>query len=127
MRRLDTKIRKLLTCNRKHQTKADVDRHYIPRNEGGSGMIQLELSYKASTVGQHKYLTTTTDWMLQLVLVHDKTKNAHSISKQSYKLKDALSGLKQFLATENTLEMMKKAFYFTSKPLLVLKIFKFLS
>ena len=44
-------------------------------------MIQPEFSYKISTIGQHKYLTTTADWMLQLVLAHDKTK-AHSISKQ---------------------------------------------
>ena len=38
-----------------------------------------------------------------------------------------LSGLRQFLATEIPLKMMKKAFYFTSKALFVLKIFKFLS
>ena len=46
IRRLHMKICKLLTCNRMHYLKADVDRLYIPRNEGGSGMIQLELSYK---------------------------------------------------------------------------------
>ena len=42
-------------------------------------------------------------------------------------LKGALSGLKQFLATENPLKMMKKAFYFTSNVLFILKIFKFSS
>ena len=42
-------------------------------------------------------------------------------------LKGALSGLRQFLATESPLEMMKNAFYFTSKVLFVLKIFNFLS
>ena len=41
--------------------------------------------------------------------------------------KGALSGLRQFLATESPLKMMKNAFYFTSKALFVLKIFKFLS
>ena len=40
-------------------------------------------------------------------------------------LKDALSGLRQFLAIENPLKMMKNAFCFTSKALFVLKIFKF--
>ena len=35
--------------------------------------------------------------------------------------------LKQFLATESPLKMMKNAFYFTLKSLFVLKIFKFLS
>ena len=39
----------------------------------------------------------------------------------------ALSGLKRFLAAESLLKMMKRAFYFTSKALFVLKIFKFLS
>ena len=54
-------------------------------------MIQLELSYKTSTIGQHKYLTTTTDWMLQLFVAHGKTRKAHSISKQSYKFKQELN------------------------------------
>ena len=38
--------------------------------------------------------------------------------------KGALSGLRQFLATESPLKMMKNAFYFTLKALFVLKIFK---
>ena len=42
-------------------------------------------------------------------------------------LKAALSCLRQFLVTESTLKMMKNAFYFISKALFVLKIFKFLS
>ena len=42
-------------------------------------------------------------------------------------MKDALSGLRQFLPTGTPLEMMKNVFYFTSKALFVLKIFKFLS
>ena len=39
--------------------------------------------------------------------------------------KGALSGLRQFLATESTLKMMKNVFYYTSKDFFVLKIFKF--
>ena len=39
----------------------------------------------------------------------------------------ALSGLRQFLATESPLKMMKNVFYFISKALFVLKIFEFLS
>ena len=42
-------------------------------------------------------------------------------------IKDTLSGLRQFLATESPLKMRKNAFYFTLKALLVLKIFQFLS
>ena len=42
-------------------------------------------------------------------------------------VKRALSGQRQFLATESPLKVMKNAFYFTSKAFFVLKIFKFLS
>ena len=38
-----------------------------------------------------------------------------------------LSGLTQFLATENPLKMMKNAIYFALKALFVLNMFKFLS
>ena len=42
-------------------------------------------------------------------------------------LKGALSGLRQVLATESPLKMIKNTFYFISKALFVLKIFKVLS
>ena len=44
-----------------------------------------------------------------------------------YKLKSALSGLRQIFAIESPLKVMKNAFYFTSEALFVLSIFKFLS
>ena len=50
-----------------------------------------------------------------------------ALATQSHSFKGALSGLGQFLATESPLKMMKNGFYFTSKALVVLKIFKFLS
>ena len=42
-----------------------------------------------------------------------------------FKVKGTLSGLRQFLAAESPLKMMKNAFYFTLNALSVLKIFKF--
>ena len=45
----------------------------------------------------------------------------------AFVLRVALSGLRQFWGTESPLKMMKNVFYFASKALLVLKIFKFLS
>ena len=43
-----------------------------------------------------------------------------------FSIKDALSGLRPFLATESPFEMMKNAFSFILKALFVLKLFKFL-
>ena len=48
-------------------------------------------------------------------------------SEKKNSLKRTLSGLTQFLTTENPLEMIKNAFYYTLKALFVLKIFKFWS
>ena len=42
-------------------------------------------------------------------------------------LKGTLLGLRQFLANENSLNMMKNAFYFTLKAPFALKVFQFLS
>ena len=41
-------------------------------------------------------------------------------------IKGALSGLRQFLATESLLKMMKNAFNFTSKVLKILKLMPWL-
>ena len=85
IKKMDTRIRKLMTCNRMHHPKADIDRLYIPRTEGGRGMIQLELSLKTTTIGIQKHLETTKDWMLQLVNIHEQSKKLHSIKKESTK------------------------------------------
>ena len=50
------------------------------------------------------------------------------ISKtQESEFKGRLSGLRQFLATENHLKLMKNVFYFTLTSLFILKISEFLS
>ena len=41
--------------------------------------------------------------------------------------KSIVLGLRQVLAIESSLKMMTNAFYFTSKAIFVLKIFKYLS
>ena len=61
IRKLDRKTRKLLTIERMHHQRADVDRMYLPRNMGSRGLIQLEITYKAGTIGLDTYLNTTTD------------------------------------------------------------------
>ena len=49
------------------------------------------MNFKTTTIGLDKYLSTTNDWMLQLVLFYDAGKKAHSISKQSNKFKKDLN------------------------------------
>ena len=83
LNRLDTKARKLLTSNKMHHPKADVDRLYLQRSSGGSGMIELETCYKTTTIGMQRYLTVSNDWRIQLVRQHEENKKLHSIVKEA--------------------------------------------
>ena len=82
---MDVKVRKLLTINKMHHPKADVDRIYLPRVEGGRGMLQLENVYKTLTIGLNCYLESTAEPLLKCVFQQDKMKKLHSISRQSDK------------------------------------------
>ena len=69
-------------------------------------------------------------WRLDLAAVDKKRTTCKIIDfavPGDSRIKGALSGLRQFLTIESTLKMIKNAFYFTSKALFDLTIFKFLS
>ena len=42
LQKLERETRKLLTIHGQHHPKADVDRLYVPRKQGGRGLMQLE-------------------------------------------------------------------------------------
>ena len=81
IRRMDKKIRKLLTLNRMHHPKADINRMYVPRKEGGRGIINLEMCFKTTTTGLNTYLLSSDDRMLKLALQHEKKKKLHLVTK----------------------------------------------
>jgi len=68
-----------------HHPKADVDRLYIPRKEGGRGLLQLEMNYKLSTVGLDKYLSESADKYIKAVYHHESAKKKYSIVKEARK------------------------------------------
>ena len=47
-----------------HHPKADVERVYLPRNEGDGCLIQLEATYKTATVGLDTNLNTKNNALL---------------------------------------------------------------
>ena len=91
IRLMDTKTRKLMTAHKMHHPRADVDRLYLPRKEGGRGLIQLETSYITTTIGLQVYIQTTNDWMMKLVHKHECTKNIHSITGEAELFKRRLN------------------------------------
>jgi len=42
LKKLERKMRKRLTIHRQHHSKADTDSLYVPRKQGGRGLMQLE-------------------------------------------------------------------------------------
>ena len=91
LKKLDMKTRKLLTMYRMHHPKADVDRLYLPRSEGGRGLIKIELTFKIVTVGLETYLRENKDEMMKLVLEHEKKKKLYSVTKEATKFVRASS------------------------------------
>ena len=45
LQKLDRKTRKLLTIHGQNHPKADVDPLYVPRKQGGRGLMQLEAAH----------------------------------------------------------------------------------
>ena len=90
LKSLDRKTRKLLTKARMHHPKADKDRIYLPRGEGGRGLAQLEMAYKVTTIGLEVYLNTKQDRLLSIVKEHDKTKKTLSIKHEAKKFRREL-------------------------------------
>ena len=83
VKRLDTKIRKIITTRSMHHPKADIHRLYLPRSNEERGLTQLELSHKTSTICLFRYLNLLDDWMQQLALRHEKEKGSHSVVKEA--------------------------------------------
>ena len=67
IKKMDAKTRKLFTMHKMHYPKADVDRMCLPRKEGGRGLIQLECTYKTSTIELDKYRANAKDHLLKQV------------------------------------------------------------
>ena len=63
--------------------KADVDRIYLPYQECGRSLMNLEKEYKAAMVGLHKYMMNKEDFQIQAVLRHHTDKVLHSIPKKA--------------------------------------------
>ena len=62
-------------------TKADKDRLCLPRIEASRSLIQIELTYKITIIGLHKYLQTTKDWMMEVASKHENRKKLYPIAK----------------------------------------------
>ena len=85
IKNLDRKTRKLLTKDRMHHPKSDIDRMYLPRSSGGRGLMQIETTYKTTIIGLATYLEKSKDPFLMLVNQHELNKKSYSIRSYASK------------------------------------------
>ena len=61
---------------------ADVERLYIPREDRGRGLIDVETAFKTITIGLNHYLRDKEGQYPKQVLEHEKTKNATKFKRE---------------------------------------------
>ena len=87
MKKIDTKTCKQLNIHKMLYPKADVERLYIPRKDGGRGLIEVETAFKIAMIGLDHYLKNKDGQYPKQVLGHDRSKVKNSITKNVSKFK----------------------------------------
>jgi len=76
LQKLDRKTRKLLTIHGQHHPKADVDCLYVPRKQGGRGLMQLEAAYAVEITKLVEYVDRKEDPLIQVIRTHQHNTNS---------------------------------------------------
>jgi hypothetical protein len=70
------KTRKMLTIHGQHHPKADTDRLYVPRKEGGRGLMQIEGACRAEVTRLMEYVRRKDDPLIEIVRTHNQNTNS---------------------------------------------------
>jgi len=70
LQKLDRKTRKILTIHGQHHPKADVDRLYVLRKQGGRGLMQLEAAHTIEITKLVEYVDRKEDRLIEVVRKH---------------------------------------------------------
>ncbi|EEB19129.1 reverse transcriptase, putative [Pediculus humanus corporis] len=71
---LDRRTRKILTMNGALHPKADVDRLYVSRKDGGRGLRQIEAAYQNAIIGMGKYIESHREDPILAQVIHAEEK-----------------------------------------------------
>ena len=85
---MDRRTRKILAMNGCLQTRSNVARLYLPRKEGGRGLIGIEECVRRESKCLHDYLRESTEWMLQAALKEKVIVEEESLQDYERRRKD---------------------------------------
>jgi hypothetical protein len=101
LQKLDQKTRKLLTIHGQHHPKADVDRMYVPRKQGGRGLMQLEAAHAVEITKLMEYVDRKEDPLIQVVRKHQHNTDSAllqtasslktEVQRETRKMKDSIA------------------------------------
>jgi hypothetical protein len=74
-----SRTRKVLTIHGQHHPKADVDRLYFPRKQGGRGLMQLEEAYVVEITTMMECVDNNEDPVIQTVRTHQHNTTAATV------------------------------------------------
>ena len=66
-------MKKLLTIHGQHHPRADVDHLYVPRQQGGRGLMQLKAAHAVEIIQLMEYVDRKEDPLIQIVRTHNTT------------------------------------------------------
>ena len=88
-------LRKLLTIHGQHHTKADVDRSYVSRKQGRSGLMQLAEAYVTEITKLMEYIDSTEDPLTQIVRTHQHNNNSAMVQTARSLKRELQEGTRQ--------------------------------
>ncbi|KAI5756063.1 hypothetical protein M8J77_021702 [Diaphorina citri] len=86
IKKLDRKTRKILTINQSLHPRADVDRIYIPRKDGGRGLRMIEQVHEVAILGLAKYIKEKENDYLIKFLKDNQDNTSKNIIKKAEKI-----------------------------------------
>jgi hypothetical protein len=97
----------MLTIHGQHHPRADIDRLYVPRKEGGRGLMHVEGAYIAETLNLVEYVESKEDQLIQIVRTHQHNTNSALLQTANKFKKTFQSETKQIKKYKNS-EFKKK-------------------
>ena len=85
---MDRRTRKILEMNGCLHTRRNVARLYLPRKDGGRGLIGIEDCVRRESKSLHGYLRESTEWMLQAALKEKVIVEEDSLQDYARRRKD---------------------------------------
>ena len=85
---MDRRNRKILAMNGCLHTRSNAARLYLPRKEGGRGLIGIEECVRRESKSLHGYLKESTEWMLQAALKEKVIVEEESLQDYERRRKD---------------------------------------